>query len=290
MIRRTSLAVTVCLAALVVAGAARAADEGIKLEYKFKPGEVLRYKLAVDMDLAMQSDMAGSAQMPAMHVKMVGVMKQKTLRILPDGDAEVLVAVESMKMMVGGQTQKVPLDKIPTITLVVSREGLVKKMSGLDEAAGLLAGMPFAGAANPGQGGAFPSQPVKVGEVWSQKVPFPMGGMLNTRSQLTSTNSKVGKYRVAAIKQDVGGSIDLAMPGLMFSPAGRASDESVDIGMKGMVMGDSMVYFSVEHGRLIRTQGSADAQVAMDLSGGMAGGQMQVDMHTTFEMFLLPGK
>jgi len=289
MIRRTCFAVVVCLTILLGAGA-WAAEEAVKIEYKFTPGEILRYKLVVDMNMAVQSNIEQNFQIPAMQIQMVAVMRMKTLGILPNGDAKVLTSIDSMKMKLGGVTQEVPPGDMPAVTMIMSPNGVVKQVGGLEQAGGMFAQMPFAELTNFAQYGAFPTKPLELGSTWVQNVQFPLGGTVRMQSQLTSANSKVGKYRVAEIEQHLNGNIDMDMPKLMFAPQGQGADAGVDMSMKGTVVSDSTLYFSVEQGKAVRTDGTGDVLMAMNISGGPANGQMRIAMDMKFEMFLLPGK
>ena len=274
---------------LVLGGIAAQAfgQDTVKLQYKFTPGELLRYKMTMNANVNMQMSMpeATGSQMPSMPFRVVGVVRQRTKRILPNGDAEIAVAFESMRITMGEKTETMPGDKIPVTTMTISKDGTVKNVSGMEKMGGQFAGMPFVSPSSLGQYNGLPDKDLTIGESWSQTVPFPTGGgNLQVTGTLVSTNTKLGKYNVATFRQSAGGDIDLGafMPTGMQSSGGSSSGNATFIG-------DATIYFAPEEGRVIRTEGKAAAQVAMNFSGGPEGqsGAMAMTMDMKFDLFLL---
>lgn len=73
--------------ALLLLAATSAFAQPIKLQYKFTPGEIDKYKLAIAVTLAMPQ-MQGKS-IPPMNFAMTMTTTQKTLGVLPDGSAKV---------------------------------------------------------------------------------------------------------------------------------------------------------------------------------------------------------
>jgi hypothetical protein len=84
----------VALAVLVALGAARPAQAQVTLRYKFKEGEKLRYLMTMKMKIKVD---AGGKDVEV-NANMEMPMSMQTLKVLPDGKAEVLMKLEGMKM------------------------------------------------------------------------------------------------------------------------------------------------------------------------------------------------
>ena len=282
MIRRSIWAVIALT--LVLTGQAFCQDS-VKLAYKFTPGELLRYKMVANLTAQMTDPQSG--QTMNIPIQMVAVMRQRVKKVLPNGDAQVSAAIESIKMNAGGNAMTVPGDKMPTMTMVLSPNGTVKGVQGLEKFGGMLPGMEFMGGGGFGDFGAvLPDAALNVGDTWAQQIPLPMGmGNVQIQSKLVSANTKIGDYRVAALKQDFGGDINLAMP--LPVPSGETG---ASLDMKGTVLGNGTIYFSPDKGRMVRSEGRADMQMAFGVPAGQGspGGSMSINMAMTFEMYLLP--
>jgi len=84
----------VALAVLAALGAARPAQAQVTLRYKFKEGEKLRYLMTLTMK--MKVDVGGKDVEANAAMKMP--MSMQTVKVFPDGKAEVLMKLEGMKM------------------------------------------------------------------------------------------------------------------------------------------------------------------------------------------------
>ena len=292
MIPRTVRILVLCAVLGAVAGQAFGQD-AVRLEYKFRPGELLRYKVVMNMkmDMQMSAPDASSVQMPPMRMQAVGIMRQRTKRVLPNGDAEVASAVESMKMTMGDKTEAMPAKKMPVTTMVISKNGVLKSVQGLDKVYNQFGGMQFFSPESFGQFAGFPEGELKAGDTWTQDIPFPMGGgSLRVSGKFLSANTKLGSYTVATLEQNAGGDISFDIP--VPAPNSEASSTAANMGAKGAFLGDAKVYFSVEKGLMVRTDGKANIQMKMDFSGGPDGqqGAMNIGIDVNFQMFLLPGQ
>jgi len=301
MIRRFALALVVCLVMLVpalkafsqAASQPEAAPGAVKLEYKFTPGDEYRSKMVMDIDMDMSGQIPGAAagSMPKMTIKTVMVFKTKITKVLPNGDAEISQQIESMKMDMMGQTRNVPLDKMPNFTIVMSPNGAVKSIKGMEEFSKLPTS--FMSMNGMGEfGGVLPLNAVKTGDTWSQELPMPMGsGKIKMDSVLLDANSKLGKYNVAVIKEKVIGDFD--MSSLMQSAAGANSSSQPAPKISGHLSTDGKVYFSSEKGRLVRAECTGNVQMAMvmsapDASGNMVEHPVNMSIPMKMEMFILP--
>ena len=277
---------------LIALGAGGLAQESVKLDLKFNPGEVSRYKMIVDINLSLDASGPSSLQIPNLPMGIVVVMRQRTKRVLPNGDAEINAVVESLKMTMGNKTQQAPVNKIPVMTMVMSPKGEVKSMKGFENFTGACGGMDFVNPWNPGQYGALPSTELLVGESWSQSVPFPMGGNVQVIGMLLSANEMLGKTSCAVIKQDIYGdlSFDKPLPGYN----GQNISLPPGLKMKGRINGTGTTYFSTQQGRIIRSEGNADIQMSVggQVQGANGGSPASavMSMRMAYQLYLVPSK
>jgi len=266
------------------------ASGAVDLQYKFKPGEIVRHKIVVDVDLALAANVPNAPQIPPMRVKMVGVVKQKTIRILPDGDAEVMDTLESMTMTIGNQTRKLPMDKIPPITGVVSKYGPSNRLSGQGQAGAMLSNIPL-GNCGLTQFILLPGQALNIGDYWTDTMNLPLGINMQQRSKLVAENSKLGSYTVSVVKQDMSGNMDIPI-GQLASMVGQAADCRLpfDGNLKALAIGDATIYFSTEKGRVIRSEGKMDMQMDANVTDGSRGGQVAIRAHLNYSVNLMPPK
>ena len=279
--KRIPILLSVCL----MLAAQAFCQDTVKLEYKYTPNELLRYKMVISANLQLA---VPNGQAMTIPMRMVGLVKQRTKRVLPDGSAELAVAFESMRAQVGDQIHEMPAKQVPVMTIVVSKSGQIQKAScpGMDSAGLMTQQMLNTGGF--GHYAVLPTTDLRVGDTWSQDIPeMPGIGSVRETGKLISTNSKVGKYKTAAFRQSVGGNLNLdsgsALP-LRGSPP-------IPPGMKmnGAFLGDGTVYFSVERGQLIRTDGRLDLQVNVNVPqiNGRQVGNATANMAMTYEMFLI---
>ena len=286
--RRYALIFLIC--ALLFGSAVFAvAQETVRLELKFKPGELLRYKMVMNMNISMEASGPSTAQIPNLPMRMVMMMRQRTKRILPNGSAQVNAVVDSMKLTMVNKTQDIPVKKMPCMTVVIGPSGRVESVTGLEKLTAASNGMPFVNPWSMQQYCGLPSNELIVGESWSQSLPFPMGGNVSVIGTLVSASEVLGKSKVAVVKQDIYGDLDFANLAQSFS--GQQVPIPSGLKMKGKINGSGTTYFSTEKGQMMRTDGWADIQMALDVPASSQGGQsgsMSMKMRMDFEVFLLP--
>ena len=270
----------------LILGAQAFCQDSIKLEYKFVPGELLRYKMV--MNATLQLDVPSTGKSLSIPVAMAAVVRQRTKRVLPDGNAEIAVAFESIRVQMGDQVRELPAKEIPVATLVMSRSGRVKNLNIPTVDSAQFMGGRMCPVGGFGDYVALPEAVVQVGDSWSQNLPEVPGlGTIRGTGKLISANSKVGKYKAAVVKQSIGGDLNMDMPLALSAQGGSA----VPPGMKvnGAFLGDGTIYFSAERGRLIRTDGRVDMQVNVNVPqiAGRDIGNAAATMAMTYEMYLL---
>jgi len=302
---RKSLAIA--LSALFIFAACAAQAEGVTLAYKFRAGEIDKYKLVMKMNF----DIAGLGRvgMPAgpMAMDFSMVMRQKTLGVYPDGSAKVMFSCGEPNIKMSGvpaiAKSKQPW-RSPSMTVVLAPDGGLLKVEGLEKA------FAFAGAKGIdlsalqinkfmgflGQNPVFPSEPLEVGQTWETSVPLPFG---NTQIKLLSTlvtdNAAVGRSRAAKVEQSFDGNLDFSeilksISGMM--PANVPGRDMVSQVTGGMEMFGLMTYyFSPSAGKMLKGTGEMVANMSVKLPQRLIqmGGPPQVDMsaNITYELMRL---
>jgi hypothetical protein len=224
---------------------------------------------------------------------MVVVTRQRVVKVLPGGDAQIDTVIESMHMNIMGSVIQYPTKSIPVITSIMSTSGQVKSTKGLEKmnkfgGANGLMNMLNMGSLNQNST-VLPSGPVHVGDKWTQDIPIPMGGEATVQCTLLSADTKLAGGTVAVFGQNVDGRIDMGQVA-SYDKTGMHPNHGLEL--KGTVNSNGTVYFSAEKGRMIRTDGYSSMQISSIVSAIQGGkdATMTIDAQIKFEMFLLPEK
>ncbi len=286
IIQRIGLITLMGLALSMIARYAYGGD-AVNLEYKYTPGEILRYKIVSDVKVQITSSPNGASI--TMPMKMACVFKQHTKRVLPDGNAEIVLSVESLRMEVMGETRELPFKQIPPITMVVSKKGEVKSIAAKELFEKIIPGGQLMCTKGMGTNMVMlPQGELRVGDTWAKDFPA-VEGLNNVRlsGRLLSTDFKVGKYSTAAFKECFGGDLDVTLP-MAINAQGNAG---MPLGgkLKGGFLGDSIVCFSVERGQLIRTDGNLNMNITASMEGINNGSPANVaaQMEIAYQLYLL---
>lgn len=282
----TSFGIGTNVVAQEVAQQPESAGPGILLEYKFKEGELLRYKLEMSFDMVMQADIPEASAIPPISGFMTGTIRQRTKRVLENGDAEIVAAVESMKLDMMGQSNELPVDKMPTCTFIKSKSGAIKAVEG-KKFESPFSEIPFGDLANFSQHSVLPTSRLKVGETWKQDIPspFPGAGTFHVEMKLQRLDAEVEKIRAAVIQQSATGDMDIAQA---MAALQKGNDE---VSGKASISANSIIYFSPEQGRLLKVEGTGSMQMNMSFNGqNTSPGQMKMNAQLKFNISLLPDK
>lgn len=310
--------VMVCiLSSLSVFAQEAVAPKTASLQFKYKAGDIDRYKMVVkfEMNIAVPGMPAapGGGAMQA-NMSMTSVLRSKVLGILPDGNAKIRYAYESMKMdmdMPGmpvmekdkmDAMQKDMLKQMPVITATVTKYGQIVGFEGLNNMPGLKQGADlgklFGGQMGFGLGTGsvvFPAQPVGVGDAWTQDIPIMGAGKMTVDSTVDSLNTKIGNVIAAKIKQDYYGHMDLGdlMKAMLPAMGGNASTP-VPAMNGGMDMsGWGIAYVDPTRGKLVRSDADVDMVMKMTASapagttGTAGGGSMNIDMNMNMKINII---
>lgn len=287
MFRRPLLSV-ISLTLLCIIAAGAYAQDSIKLEYKFTTGEVLRYKTVIQAVVTPNFSNENGVQVPPVSFQSVGIIKYRTTRVLENGDAEMNVALESMKIDVAGQTKNIEGKDCKPIRVIMSKNGVVKFLDSPNLTPIKDSTKWFDQMKNM-QVPAFPSGAVTIGDTWTQSIPLPMNmGSLQTCTQLVNTGVRKGNYTVAVLQQDVTG--NLAYSGSV--PGAEKQTGTTVLGVNGSINSRGTTLFSTDRGCAVSSDWTMTASGSFSISDTVKDqgsfGPVNVDIEVNGQMFLLP--
>jgi hypothetical protein len=281
------------------------------LQFKYKAGDIDRYKMVVkfEMNIAVPGMAAapGGGAMQA-NMSMVSVLRSKVLGILPNGNAKIRYAYESMKMdmdMPGmpaiekgkmDQMQNDMVKQMPVITATVTKYGQIVGFEGVGNMPGLKQGADleklFGGQMGFGLGTGsvvFPADPVSVGDAWSQDIPIMGAGKMTVDSTVDSLNTKIGSRVAAKIKQDYYGHMNLGDLMKAMLPAMGGGSNAMPAMDGGMDMsGWGIAYVDAARGKLVRSDADVDMVMKMTATppagSASAGGVQSLNIDMTMNM------
>lgn len=263
--RRVSLWSGGLLLLPLLALAAQKEEPAITLRMKFKQDEVLKYRYKMKMEM----ELPAAAQSGPVSMDMDFLYRYKTLKITPEGSAEVKVTILDKKMSVNGQPNEAAMD-IPPVTYTYDTLGNIKSVKGLPqtEPVGKMMNSMF------NQNGAqmqmvfLPKQAVRVGDKWES--PFKMPGITEeakAKSEFVKIE-KVGRYRTALIRTQI-----LVPMKMMMDSMGQPTDKAEEVMMKitGTTNTTYETNFAIEEGQAVRAKGEAEYDMEMQMNGAAAG-------------------
>ncbi len=207
---RYALWVTVMLtlAALVLMGGC-GGTKGPGLKYSFVAGEAFTYDLEVVMNGTVAAP--GMTDDEGIIPKDATVKARFTMKVtdVKDGVATIVNTYESMEMIAEGQTETMPADELPSVTIKMDEYGKIISMDGATGGplGGIMgdSGLPFDPAQLSGTAlvGLPPSGKLTVGEEWTTTSEYPIPGLgqsvqATTKAKITAL-AKDGDNQLATI-------------------------------------------------------------------------------------------
>ena len=280
---KKAFVVLVAIAAILTAlfFAFQTKEGPLLLAYKFKQGQVDKYKTntSVKMDAAGFFGGPGSSS----TTKMAMTITQKVLKVNKDGSARVQFKANATGGGYGGPFMGGPMPE-GSFALTVAKTGKpvdtkeLKKMM-MDER--MMPGLESMPSSNIGVGIVLPDRGVGVGQTWTEKTPFPMGGgdIMDTAT-LVADNYKLGSRKVCRIEHRYEGKIDLAELGKSMPKRMTPFDISGEMTLTGT----GTVYFSRKEGKIVRStdNGKIVSKMIMGKAPGSGGSSTGAAM--TMEM------
>lgn len=256
------------LLALVLGLAAHVCAEPKKVVYKFTAGEIDKYRTTMNMSINI-AGMPAETQVPG-NIKSTLIIHQKTLGILPDGSAKVLVKYEDATTTAPGSNQTQKMSQIigKSVTMRMTPEGKVLGVEGIDK----IGSMDMSSIMNQSSSySVFPSTAVDVGQSWTQTVPIPMmGGQMGVTSTLLSWDEPIWSLKAAKIKQIYQADMDISeiMKNMGGAYGGNSAEAQAIIGqMSGTanLSGWGVSLFSPELGKLLKMNGNMMVTISMNM-------------------------
>jgi len=268
----------------------------LALRYKWTPGEVLRYKMTMDSNMAMTMTGQGPnvpRAIPALATHMVMAYDLAVQSVNPaDGAATLTEHITQMTGTLNGQ--HIPgLDAAANaykggFTVVMSPTGKMLSVQMPPAVNGHLPpGMDFSKLGNMTPA-MLPSFPARVGDTWQDNTAMhlfdQMPGMPTLQMTVFSSLAGISTdaHPIAGIHQEYQGTLGGAVP------AGTAAK----VDMTGQFHGDNLVKFDVDNGSVAAQDGTMtmNANVAVPKPPASARAmQMQMHVQMTTHLERLPG-
>jgi len=254
---RLRLIILTSLVAGIICSQAFGETKGMP-EYKFIKGDVQRYQIEVVMTISSKSSIPTVARTKPVQVKMMGVRRQEIVDVLPNGDAEIAYNFESLKIGNNGEWQDTPLNQVPAMSMLISKNGVVKSIHGM-ERTGPFAQMPFLNTENLDQYfGVLPPVLPANGSTWTQEIPFPKrdanenSGALKIKGKIVNNEEMLQGAPAIKFEQIVEGKQIFSMPLTDVAP-----DSSIrSMKASGTITAQATNYFSPITGKMLLTQGT----------------------------------
>lgn len=235
--------------------AAAATTAPVTLRYKWTPGDVKRYKMTMDMNMAMSG--AGVPALPAIAQHLVMAYDTTVQSVNPvDGSATLTEHITQMTATMNGRTLP-GMDAMTDaykggFTVVMSPAG---KMLSMKLPAAITGKMP-AGMDMSKMGSmtaaTLPLFPARVGDTWQDTTAMHMFDQMPGMPalQMTIFSSLAGvsadAHPVANIHQTYQGTLDSAVP----------AATAAKVNMAGQFHGDNMVKFDIDNGSVAAQDGT----------------------------------
>jgi len=260
-------------AAFVLSLGCGAQAKSVTLVHKFENGQTDKYRFSMIMKMALPDLPVGPQ---SMTLKMSTVLKQKVLHVMSDGSAQVQVSFSDLTISCPefpqAQTQNVPSESM-SMTMTLSSDGRLLSIDEMDAMPpqAQIPGLDFSQIAGQiGYYGVFPQGPVAIGESWRSTIPMPFGcGELSVDSTLLAAALPVGNEVASKIKQTYEAYIDFGkmMQAVASSDQVPADAAQIATSMDGGMdmVGWTVLYFSPDHGKLLKANGNLKAIVSISL-------------------------
>lgn len=250
---------------------------GLNFEYKFKPGQVDKYKTTMDMTMnipGMPSRLTGGSSALTMNASFVTTQKVVSVKWNGSANMEILLSNFQMSMpgMPAGMTPSMPDQKY---TMTMSKDGEFGNfISTGNTSSGL---MDTKSLFNQMSSYQLPGKRLKLGESYEAKVPMPFGGQMRVISKLAALNVPIAGTTAAKIIQQYNGHCDLDE---MAKKLEKEKPQTKGLMSKGTmdIDGHGVIYFSTTEGKLIETHTATNATIKTDIPGRPGQSEMKMDM------------
>jgi hypothetical protein len=242
----------------------------VALRLKFKPGEVSKYQTNAQfvISLPMQSkptpgSRSGNAATVPSQLSMV--QQVKVNKVLPNGDGELSITTLSTQSSMGGQPGGISTTPSKPIVMTYSPHGNAVAVhnapSGGVAGEFMFSSLLGSGAVNM-SGLYLPTNPVKPGDTWTQKVTLPSMANSATIKATFQKVETVGRYRTAHIHTLLSMPVN-AMLDINLKPTRQAAKaQSTANGTVSMTFDTN---FAIAEGKVIRSAGNGNASLSIHM-------------------------
>ena len=279
---KRALIVLVVIAAILAAlyFALQTKEGPIQLAYIFKAGQVDKYKTSQTVKMDASGFFGGGPSTQRMTM----ITAQKVLKVNQDGSARIEFDARVIRGGHGALFQSGPMPE-GSFALTVTKTGKPVDMKEFRKLimnqGGMMPGLDSMPSSNFGVGIVLPDRGVGIGQTWTDKTPFPMGGgdIIDTAT-LVADNYKLGSRRVCKIEHKYEGKIDLAELGKSISKRMMPFDISGEMTLTGT----GTVYFSREEGKVVRSTDNGKIVMKMTMGKAPGSGGSSTGAAMTMEM------
>lgn len=267
-------------------------DKPVVLRYKHTPKQTLRYttRMRQALDMKPLGETAKTAPKLSTSSNITAQMVMKTVRVTPDGNADVETSYANfaLKLSQGGvdvpDKQLAPLTdmirKVRTVSTITTRgEPLKTDISGVNPAMKPM--IESMKTALVGLTPVFPKGELKVGQSWLQRVPMVVAqGPVRIKLSFAVTYTFLGftnlkGARVAVLRSDIKTNInDVPSPK-------TAKPQQGSIKVKGAGTGIGFLYFDNAAGRLVKSELEMDQTTRLKADPGGDKPVQRVEMSQT---------
>jgi hypothetical protein len=205
------------LGATLLSLALGAFAEPVKLEYKFKKDDSIKYDVTMGIKLQCP-DIPEFAQNLPSNITTSMTQAQRVVEVYEDGSAKVKQWAGNFKMSAPGMPE-MPSGQIPDSTTYSTMSKLGKVLSvDLGQPTGTATTpMPFSNTdinkfiREIGDMGAFPVDPVEIGSSWTKNIPIPAKlGSASVKTTMVSSSATCAGMNAVQMTQTMKGSVNVA--------------------------------------------------------------------------------
>ncbi len=259
-------------------------DKTYDIKAKYAVGDLLKYKMQMNMNLAMTVP-TGASPFPGGEMIMSSGIKYKTVAVKPDGSAVIVMQAENAQVSMMGNAMPTPPS--PPITMEVDARGVGKMRSGLNTPGMQALSQVMNLQQMPTMGVVLPDHPVKIGDSWDSELPSTMG-KIKLASTLLGVEA-VGGVETLRIKMVTIMPLDIKM-GKTGTPVTDAAAAMMI--MTGTAVTNSILNIQADNARIIKMAGDVKTDMKMEMKGEAAsqspfGGEMNMKMDGKMVMSLV---
>lgn len=161
------------LAALMTSSASGQGASPVELKYKFTPGEMTRFRIY--QHATGNRSITGSSAPSSIDVELTSIIRVRCGRVMPSGEAEIVIETESSVLRIAGRTASNPPASEPRTMLIDSRGNVIQPEGATaSPPASRSSKLDFGSVESIALLAILPEKAVSVGDTWSAEIPLPI--------------------------------------------------------------------------------------------------------------------